>query len=650
MIVLLAGCPTTPDDDDSAPVDDDDTVATDDDDSGADDDDSVEPCSPDDLEENDDLAVAAEGPESRTRTRHLTVCEPADEDWYRFDLELDDVLTVELFFAHAEGDLDLQLTDPAGNLVAESRSTDDDELAWVQATEAGPVYARVWLAGEEDDTPGVEYDLGTKTCFDDGFEDNDVEADAATLEPPLSLLNLGTCLFGEEDWFVLSGVSAGELLDIRSVFFGPDGDLGLVLYGPDGSVVGQGANAVHVETIVHFAWQDGDYLLRVHVPDDLAGPGLFYDLDVNLGPPPGDCLDDFEPDDTIAEARPITATLYEDFSVCEGDDDHFAFDASAGDEIVFWIDFPHAEGDVDLFLLDDSGAEVASATSLDDDETLLFTALEDGTYVARVTQVTDDGGVLGNLYNLSLEGPTGVGCVPDLWEPNDTPETAPEIPNGDWLDQTICPDDDDWYQLWLNEFELLEVNLGSWHYFEGNADIFLLDEELNVVASSEETFGNEVFFFEVTSSGVYYLWVTLTEDEGEIEGQIYDFGVLSIIQVACSPDFWEPNDRLDQAAYIVPGSLSGATVCIDEPDFFAFDVLDGETVTVDLAFDPAEGELVVDLWDETWAVVASSAPTPDGAAVTAAAASDGMWTVEVRMTADAGETGSAYGLELEVSP
>lgn len=560
------------------------------------------------------------------------------------------MLTVELFFTHADGDLDLQLLGPDGQVEAESTSGDDDELAWIQAPLAGPWYARVWLAGQDDAVPGVVYDLGNKVCFDDAFEDNDVQADAATLELPLSLLDLGTCLYGEEDWFVLSGVTGGDLLNVRSVFFGPDGDLDLELFGPDGSLVGSGSNTTYIETIPWVAQQDGDHLLRVWIADDLAGPGLFYDLDLNLGPPPGNCTDDFEPDDSPAQARPITTTLYEDFSVCEGNDDHFAFSASAGDPISLWIDFPHAEGNVDLFLLDEAGVEVASATSIDDDETLEYTAPVDGTWVARVTQVTDDGGMLGNLYNLSLDGPSDIGCVPDLWEPNDSPEQAPSIPNGDWLDQTICPEDDDWYALWLNEFELLEVNLGSWHYFEGNPDIFLLDADLNVIASSEATFGNEVFFHEVVDTGPYYLWVTLLTDEGGIEGQIYDFGVRSIIQVACSPDAWEPNDRLDQAAFIEPGALAGATVCPDEPDFFAFDMMDGETAVVDLGFDPAEGEVTTTLFDETWTPVAVSTPTSGGATVSAAASADGLWTVAIEMTSDAGDVGAAYALDLAVSP
>ena len=651
--LLLAACPAGPaDDDDSG--DDDDSALDDDDDSGDDDDSALDDddsasgdCVEDAWEDNDDLAGAVAAPPSRTRVRHLRVCDPGDEDWYRFDLIADDVLTVELFFEQDDGDLELQLLDADGTPLAESRSDSDDELAWHRAAVDGPHYARVWLA-DDAGAPGVAYDLSNSVCFDDEWEDNDDLTTAAPVDLPNSLLDMNTCAVGEEDWFVLQGVQAGELLDIRFVYFGAHGNLDASLFGPDGDELARGANAAHVETILHFATEPGDYVLRVWLVEDLAGPGLFYDVDLNVGVPPGDCDDRFEPDNTSADATAITATLYEDFAVCLGDPDHFSFDARAGDEVTVWIDFPHAEGDVDLHLFDADGVELAAATSADDDELLVATIPADGAYVARVSQVDDDGGLTGNVYNLSLDGLSQLGCVPDGWEPNDTPEAANPIPNGDWLDQTICPGEDDWYQLQLSALQLLEVNLGSWHYFEGNADVFLLDADLTVVASSEATFGNERFLHTVAASGTYYLRVTLTEDEGVIAGQIYDFGVLSLHTSACPADVWEPNDSVAQAAVVFPGPLPGANVCLGEPDYFAFDVPAGSQATVAVVLDPGEGELALTLLDADGDLVGSATTAGGEATVQATAGAGGIWTVGMELVTDPGEAGAVYDADVLV--
>ena len=58
---------------------------------------------------------------------HLTIDAADDDDFYRFTADGDGQLTVELEFLDRLGDVDLDLLDSAGAIVATSRSSNDNE-------------------------------------------------------------------------------------------------------------------------------------------------------------------------------------------------------------------------------------------------------------------------------------------------------------------------------------------------------------------------------------------------------------------------------------------------------------------------------------------------------------------------------------------
>jgi hypothetical protein len=67
----------------------------------------------------------------------LQIC-PGDADYYGLALDVRDVLTAEIGFSHAEGDLDLELLAPnRATVVARSTSLDDGELITYTATTPG---------------------------------------------------------------------------------------------------------------------------------------------------------------------------------------------------------------------------------------------------------------------------------------------------------------------------------------------------------------------------------------------------------------------------------------------------------------------------------------------------------------------------------
>ena len=109
----------------------------------------VDPCAQiggdDQFEENDSLTGAA------------SLLAPAffpglivridDEDWFKVEVCPDGTLGVSLSLVHAQGDIDLEIYDAAGNLLAESASTENREEVVLTGLGAGTYFIRVFLFG-----------------------------------------------------------------------------------------------------------------------------------------------------------------------------------------------------------------------------------------------------------------------------------------------------------------------------------------------------------------------------------------------------------------------------------------------------------------------------------------------------------------------
>ncbi len=81
------------------------------------------------------------------------------------------------------------------------------------------------------------------------------------------------------------------------------------------------------------------------------------------------------------------------------DNDFYEIQATEGSlDIFVELTFNHNEGNLDLFLFDSTGNEIASSNSLDDNEIIDFTVDKAGTYYIQVT--SGDGTFSGNTYDL----------------------------------------------------------------------------------------------------------------------------------------------------------------------------------------------------------------------------------------------------------
>ncbi|MCA9264190.1 MAG: hypothetical protein KDA60_10100 [Planctomycetales bacterium] len=99
---------------------------------------------PDPYEPNDSLVGAYTLEHENGELGELTVDQPNDDDWYRWEAPAAGTLHVGLLFPHDAGDLDLELFSEGGVRLAESRSvTDNEALSW-EAVAGQTYYIRVY--------------------------------------------------------------------------------------------------------------------------------------------------------------------------------------------------------------------------------------------------------------------------------------------------------------------------------------------------------------------------------------------------------------------------------------------------------------------------------------------------------------------------
>ena len=128
-----------------------------------------------------------------------------------------------------------------------------------------------------------------------------------------------------------------------------------------------------------------------------------------------------------------------------------------------------------------------------------------------------------------------------------------------------------------------------------------------------------------------------------------DGGPVDAGSSACVDDAFEPNDQRSAAASVTSGSAITGELCPDsagtnQDDWFSIDTQRGCTVTADLTFDTAEGNLGLLVVAPSGALAGSSSAIAPSQHVTALATEDGAYGARVRSAST--QPHSAYTLTL----
>ena len=117
------------------------------------------------------------------------------------------------------------------------------------------------------------------------------------------------------------------------------------------------------------------------------------------------------------------------------------------------------------------------------------------------------------------------------------------------------------------------------------------------------------------AAGEYAVRVFLQRDLGPTPGSTYSINI-GVMVAPCPDDSFEDNDEPFLAPFVSPGTTAGVNVCTGDDDYFNIFVDAGETITVNVRFTNAEGDIDLALLGFLNIPVATSVSVDDDESVT----------------------------------
>ena len=287
--------------------------------------------------------------------------------------------------------------------------------------------------------------------------------------------------------------------------------------------------------------------------------------------------------------------------------------------------------------------------------------------------------------------PTPAGCNTDAWEPNDTFDTAVFIWPGS-LQGLICPSTDvDFFRFSATLGETIVLDLSSlpadyqlrlWKpdgtLLEQSALPGTAPEHIVSVAPSNGSYRVEVWpaagQWQATDTYDLNLYVGSATPVGTRTSTLTPTPMASttlartvtptvtrtgtvmptatrsptLIPGQCNTDAWEPNDTLDTASFIWPGSLQGLLCPSTDVDFFRFGANQYDMITLNLDGLPADYQLR--LWKPDGTILGQSVnPGFAPEQLVRVAPSTGSYRAEVWPAAGQWHGADPYDLRVEIA-
>ncbi|RJO65328.1 MAG: hypothetical protein C4523_16345 [Myxococcales bacterium] len=588
-------------------------------------DDDAEICPDDGFEPNESVHLpAAIDP---GYYENLTICnhfngEERDEDWFAISLETGDEISAIVYFNHNLANLDLFLLDPGGDVVASSAgSFSDQETVHYAAAGAGAhilyIYATdrreapysldvvvsAWLDGDEEiviEEPEIEKEE-IEICPDDAFEPNDDKFHPT----PVSVIpydGLILCPDNEDHYSVRPPV--GRIVEIQIDFAHLEGDLDLMLYDRNGLQRQTSVSSSPTQNYekLRFTADDDYYTFRVY---SRVHQGNTYDLKLSVAPSAGCSNDIWEPNDDVFLATPVAAGELEGLVLCPFDLDVFAVEVQGGQGLKLEVLFSAAEGDLDAVLHTLNGLELASSTSADDNEIIIYNPETTQTLYLDVYSV-DGVRTPYSLRTTILDSPI---CADDVFEENDS-QASPAVLDGVthlpdgygvFSNLRICTDDPDWYRFTLKRNDWISATV---LYDSPTSDIYMTiyDPADAPVAYFTEIPGGIEAKKKVSTAGDYTLLLRHT-DPAEIPYQM----TLSI----CTEDV---NQGVNENLYSAVALTQSVTypqmaICGGKDDWYSVNLGFGQTATMTVDFNADRGDVDLILYNGLGQIIKQSTST-----------------------------------------
>ena len=457
-----------------------------------------------------------------------------EDDFYQLIVPAGCTLEANVYFVHANGDIDLAVQNATGtNLLTSTSTSDNESITWTNTGAADAVtHVRVypWLSfcSEYDidleiDCTGVVPHTGgpvTGACGNDPYELNQTIATATptgmaaggdTFTDSAIEMNGLTGSIDEDDFYALE-VPAGCTLDANVYFVHANGDIDLAVQNATGTNLLTSVSTSNNESISWTNTGAAAALTYVRVYDYSTNNCTEYDIDLEIdcagvvphtgGPVTGACGNDpYELNQSIAAATPTGMSMGGDTftdSAIEmnglagsiDEDDFYGLEVPPGCTLEANVYFASVQGDIDLAVQNAAGTAMLTSASTSDDESISWTntgATAALTYV-RVYMWND----ACSTYDIDLEidctgvvphtgGPVTGTCGSDPYELNQSIATATPTGmsmSGDTFSDSAIEmnglsgsiDEDDFYGLEVPAGCTLDANI---YFANVNGDIDL---------------------------------------------------------------------------------------------------------------------------------------------------------------------------------
>jgi hypothetical protein len=276
----------------------------------------------------------------------------------------------------------------------------------------GPTTAHVTVgSSDRGDTPFYDLEIRTfvlEPCIVDAFEDDDSLFDATLLLGDETAE--AVACDGDNDTFAFQAL-AGQRIGVD--FTRPDtaGEFNAQLLDPVGNVLRTADRVQDGAQLDSIAQADGTYFEVVDgIRDDAYGGGVPYTVTPYAYTRVSCGTDALEPNDEPLAAPSLLPLRYDGLMICDDTVDLYRLPLRANQTATLSVLFDHDDGDVDLRLLDATGALLDASGSTTDDETVTHTASADEVVLLEVTLFADAGPPTdnGNVYALDIAlGPVG---------------------------------------------------------------------------------------------------------------------------------------------------------------------------------------------------------------------------------------------------
>lgn len=316
------------------------------------------------------------------------------------------------------------------------------------------------------------------------------------------------------------------------------------------------------------------------------------------------CVEDsYEPNDRSLDAKLIPPGPLSAAVCLAGTCDFFAVDVAQNDSLIVRNTFDGSKGRLTTTLFEPSGVQaIDNDTALDTQEVATFLVPQTGRYIFSVCGT----GGTRNLYDLDVQ-------------------VIPQAVGVDIVARDLSIPASTSYSVGAN----LDIGLRVYNVGQTTASPF----EAAVVISSNQIVGDAddvpVTSIQVQSlaggafrdivipsvlptsltDGDYYIAVNLDPAGQLLEAnRVNNFAVSRKISVVTQCyDPLEPNDSFAGAKTVTAGSFNNLVACTAAPDVYRLCLADGKKFTAKILFDPAAADIDMELFNEQFQLIGSSA-------------------------------------------